>query len=314
MIRVGGRICQSRMEYKLKHWIVLPKNGHTTSIIIDFYHRRVGHGSRRMTINEIKSNGFWVINCTAAVKSMISKCIDCRKLRGKICQEKMSNLPEEQLIVEPPFIYCSVDVFGPFLVKEGQKIHKRYGAMFTCLCSRAAHIETTNSMTTGSFIQVLRRLISRRENIRIIWGNNSSNFVVAFSEMDTTKINDFLMELGGEWLIWRNNLPTASNMRGVWQRQIISARSILAALLKQHGKSLNDCLLRILLAEVEAITSSRPITCNNIVDVNSIAPLNPMQLLSIKTKIVMPKPGIFQKKDMYCRKYCRRVQQVFGEK
>ena len=98
--------------------------------------------------------------------------------------------------------------------------------------------------------------------------------------MDTTKINDFLMELGGEWLIWRNNLPTASNMRGVWKQQIISARSILAALLKQHGKSLNDCLLRILLAEVEAIISSR----------------------------------IFQKKDMYCRKYCRRVQQVFGEK
>ena len=38
-------------------------------------------------------------------------------------------------------------MFGPFLVKEGQKMHKLFGAMFTCLCSRAVHKETTNSMT-----------------------------------------------------------------------------------------------------------------------------------------------------------------------
>ena len=155
IIRVGGRISQSRMEYKLKHPILLPKNGHVTSVIIDFSHRRVGHGSRGMTINEIKSNGFWVINCTAAMKSKISKCDDFRKLHGKSCQQKMSDLPEQRLIEEPPFSYCGVDMSGPFLVKEGQKIHKRYGAMFTCLCSRAVYKEATNSMTTDSFIQVI---------------------------------------------------------------------------------------------------------------------------------------------------------------
>ena len=81
-------------------------------------------------------------------------------------------------------------------------------------------------------------------------------------------------------------------MGGVWERQIRFARSILAALLKQHGENLNDESLRTLLVEVEGIINSRPITCDNIGDVNSIVPLNPMQLLSIKTKIVMPPPGI----------------------
>ena len=112
------------MEYKLKHPILLPKNGHITSFIIDFYHGKVGHDGKGMTINEIRSNGFWVINCTAAMKSMISECIDCRKLRGKTCQQEMSAIAEEQLIKEPPFSYCGVDMFGPFLVKEGQKIQK----------------------------------------------------------------------------------------------------------------------------------------------------------------------------------------------
>ena len=169
IIRVGGRIRQSSMEYKLKYPILLPKNGHITSVIIDFYHRKVGHGGRGMTINEIRSNGFWVINCTAVMKPMISTCIDCRKLRGKTCQQNISDLPEERLIEEPPFSYCGADMLEPFLVKEGRKIHKRhYGAMFISLRSCAVHIEATHDMTTDSFIQALRRLISRRGNIRII--------------------------------------------------------------------------------------------------------------------------------------------------
>ena len=85
-----------------------------------------------------------------------------------------------------------------------------------------------------------------------------------------------------------------------WERQNRSARSILAALLKQHGESLNDESLRTLLVDVEGINNSTPITCDIIGDLNNIVPLNPMQLLSMKTKIVMPPPGIFQKEDIYC--------------
>ena len=179
--------------------------------------------------------------------------------------------------------------------------------------------KTANSMTTDSFIQALRRLINRRGNIRIIRSDNGSKFIGAstelkraFSEKDKKKINDFLIELGREWLIWKHNPPTASNMGGVWER-FRSARSILAALPKQHGESLNDESLRTLLVEVEGIMNSRPITCDNIGDVNSTVSLNSMQLLSMKTNIVMPPPGIFQKEDMYCRKYWRRVQHVCNE-
>ena len=67
----------------------------------------------------------------------------------------MSDLPEERLTEEPPFSYCGVDMFGPFLVKEGQKMHKHYGEMFTCLCSCTVHIETMNSIATVSFIHTL---------------------------------------------------------------------------------------------------------------------------------------------------------------
>ena len=119
--------------------------------------------------------------------------------------------------------------------------------------------------------------------------------------MGRKKINDVLMKRGGEWLIWRHNPPTASNLGAVWKWEIRSAGSILAALLNQQCESLNDESSRTSLVEVEEIINSRPITCDNIGDVNSIVPLNPMQLLSMKTKIIPP-PGIFQKEDMYCQK------------
>ena len=72
--------------------------------------------------------------------------------------------------------------------------------------------------------------------------------------------------------------------------------SILAVLPKQYDESLNDESLRTLLVEVEGLVNSRPTTYNNTGDVNSIVPLNPIQLLRmITTKIIMPPNGIFQK-------------------
>ena len=93
---------------------------------------------------------------------------------------------------------------------------------------------------------------------------------------------------------WRRNLHMASDMGRFWERQICSTRNILDSLAITHGERLNNESLRTLLVEAEKILNSRPITCESIGDVNSYLPLIPMQLLTMKTKVVMPLPGIFQ--------------------
>ena len=219
-LRVSGRINKSNLDYRLKHPVLLPKEDHITHAIIRYHHEKVAHTGRGKT-NEIRIHGYWIINCRSAVNSVISKCVQHRKLRGKICQQKMRSIPADRFSEEPPFTYCGVDMFGPFLVKDGRKIQKRYKAMFTCLSSRAVYIEVTSNLTTDSFIKSLRRLISR-----LIRSDNATNFVgarielkKAFGEMDEKRINDFLMELGGEWITWKRNPPMASNMGGVWEQQ-----------------------------------------------------------------------------------------------
>ena len=171
--------------------------------------------------------------------------------------------------------------------------------MFTCMSSRAVHIETTDSVSTDSFILALRKLISRRWNVRMNHTDNGTNFVganiklrKAFNEINHTKISNFLMELG-DWIKWRWNLAVANNVGGVWDRQIHLAWNILNSVLRTHGESPNDESLRTLSGEVEGILNSRSITCESIGDVNCYLLLSPMQLLTMKTKMVMPSPGIF---------------------
>lgn len=211
-------------------------------------------------------------------------------------------------------------MFGPFLIKEGRKELKRYGALFTCFSSRAIHLESTNSLETDSFIMALRRFISRRGDVRRLRSDNGTNFVgasaelkKAVKEMDQQKIAEFLLRNNTDWIGWDFNTPTASHMGGVWERQIRSCRSILSSLLNNHSHSLNDECFRTVLTEVEAIVNSRPLSVETINDSDSLIPLTPNLLLTMKSKIVMAPPGEFNENDMYSRRRWRRVQHLVNE-
>ena len=232
----------------------------------------------------------------------------------------MSDLPEDRLETAPPFTYCAVDYFGPFIVKDGRKELKRYGVLFTCMASRAIHLETSNSLDTDSFINALRRFISRRGPIRQLRSDQGTNFVgarkelaQALSEMDQERIKAKLLEEQCDWFSFKMNVPAASHMGGVWERQIRTVRSVLSSLLNNNGRQLDDESLRTLMCEAEAIVNSRPLTVNQISDPDSPSPLTPSQLLTMKSKVVLAPPGVFQPADVYCRKRWRRVQHLANE-
>lgn len=127
--------------------------------------------------------------------------------------------------------------------------------------------------------------------------------------MDQVKISGFLLNQSCDVIEWRTNPPSASHMGGVWERQIRSVRNILTAMFKEHSQTLNDESFRTFLAEAECIINSRPLTIANLSDPTSL-PLSPSNILTMKTKVVLPPPGVFQQTDMYCRKRWRQVQHL----
>ena len=131
--------------------------------------------------------------------------------------------------------------------------------------------------------------------------------------MNQKQIRDYLLRNGTDWITWHKNPHGASHMGWVWERQIRSARGILAALLKTHGHSLNDEELRTVVAETEAIINSRLPTVESLSDINSEIPLSPSNLLTMKSDVIMPPPGVFNRPDLYSRRRWRRVQHIAGE-
>ena len=207
LIRVGGRLKHSHLNNSCKHLVLLPKQEKVTDLVLKWCHAKCAHGGRGATLDELRRSGYWVVNGNSSVWSKLFKCIQCKRLRGKLGIQKMANLPSSRLMEVPPFTYCSVDMFGPFIIKQRPSEVKRYGAMFTCMNSRTAHIEVPHSLDTDSFIQTLRRIIARRGNIRTIYSDNGNNFIGAdnelkraFEEMDNEKIQAFMQEFGEDWI------------------------------------------------------------------------------------------------------------------
>ena len=101
-------------------------------------------------------------------------------------------------------------------------------------------------------------------------------------------------------------------MGGIWEHQIRSARAILNSLLQIHGHSLDEESLQTLMMET-AIVNSWLLTVETINDGQSPMQISLNNILTMKTKMVMPPPGVFQKPDLYCRSRWRRIQHLSNE-
>ena len=170
--------------------------------------------------------------------------------------------------VASPFFHTGVDYFGPFTVKQGRSRVKRYGCIFTCMTTRAVHLELAHSLSTDSFISALRRFVGRRGCVSHIHSDNGTNFVGADKELRKA-LEDWNQHriaacLQQKEIDWHFNTPTASHFEGVWERLIRSVRKVLGSITGQAV--FTDESLSALLVEVENVWNSRPLTPESFVD------------------------------------------------
>ena len=89
-----------------------------------------------------------------------------------------------------------VDYFGPIQAKtslrtrRNQGTLKTYGAIFTCLNTKAIHIELSGDLSTDFFILSLCRFLARKVHVDIMQSENETYFIGAVKE-----INDVIKNL-----------------------------------------------------------------------------------------------------------------------
>ncbi len=220
----------------------------------------------------------------------------------------MADLPLDRIQPdEPPFSKVGIDYFGPIEVKRARSVVKRYGVIFTCLTTRAVHLEVAYSLDTSSCINAIRRFMSRRGVVKLFRSDNGTNLVGAEREMreeiSKWKSSDFRKALPVTWLF---NPPSGSHFGGVWERLIRSVRRILYALLHEQNVRLDDESLQTLFCEVEAIMNSRPLTMVSS-DVKDLEVLTPNHLLLLRQGSDAP-CGQFDNTDCYSRSRWRHIQ------
>ena len=160
LLRVGGRLDKSELSDIEKHPVIVPRRCHVGTLLIRRFHEKTSHQGRHMTEGSVRAAGFWIIGMKKQVSSIIHQCVLCRRLRRKTETQIMAELPSDRLKPAPPFSYVGVDTFGHWnvFVRKSRGVSanaKRWAILFTCLCTRAIHIEVIEEMSTASFLNAV---------------------------------------------------------------------------------------------------------------------------------------------------------------
>ena len=183
IIRVGGRVSKAVVSYDCQYPVLLPRE-HWISVLITRQAHQFGHNGVAATAAKTRRK-YWILRVNDLAKSVKFRCVFCREMAHKLESQLMSGLPPFRLApYTPPFHYTSCDYFGTYIVKIGRnKTTKHYGVLFTCLNTRAVHLELAVDCSTLEFLQVLRRFLSIRGQPAMIMSDNGTQFVGAEREL-----------------------------------------------------------------------------------------------------------------------------------
>ena len=132
---------------------------------------------------------------------------------------------------QPPFTGTRIDFFGPMQVTVRRSTAKRWGCLFTCLFTRAIHIEIAHSLDVNSFISAMQRFVARRGRPKIIYSDNGTNLTAGEKELRMSIKNWRKHHITGEatnlGIDWRFSPPAGPHFGGVWERPVQSAKRAL---------------------------------------------------------------------------------------
>ena len=235
-MRAHGRLENIRsLPNELRNPIILLKGHRLVHLLLDHLHEKRAHcGSKSLTYESRRR--FWIVGVRHMAKHLTAKCVTCKKLRKKPLEQQMGQLPKLRVAVGlPAFCNTAINMFGPLQIRVGRKTLKEAQAIiFTCMTTRAVHLELVTDRSTDTFLMAFRRFTSLRGNPNNCWSDCGTNFIGAqhylkeiTKEWDIPKIQSAVSEEFSCMFHWNWNVPRASHQNGVVESLIKSVRRAL---------------------------------------------------------------------------------------
>ena len=263
--------CDSRLvnaefvAFDVRFPIILPRKSWVTKLIVKHYHAKGKHiAGTNQTLSAL-STRFWVIAGREAIRDWERECAECRKRKAKPATQIMAPLPNTRLKMPlKAFSHVGIDFGGPFLTVQGRgrSRQKRYLCLFTCMATRAVHLEVAFGLDTDSFLIAFYRMASRRGLPQEVTSDNGTNFIGASRELkelvaqlDKQMIDQSTANKGVKWHV---NPPLAPHFGGVHEVMIRAAKRAIYAILSEA--EVKDEELITAVTGAEGLINSRPLT------------------------------------------------------
>jgi hypothetical protein len=241
IIRMDGSLTYADfLPYGVKQPIILPRSHHVTKLIVKHYHERANHTGGVNFILAQLSQRFWIIAAPEEIGSWENECNGCKKRKTKLATQIMAPLPKVRLrFTFLPFDQSAVDYAGPLITVQsrGRQRQKRWLCLFTCLATRAIHLEMALALDTESFLNAFTRFTSRRGVSSEVTSDNGTNFVGAANELrnwveklDPDHIQQKTNHLFNK-VKWHFNPPAAPHFGGVHEAMIKSEKRAIYTVL-----------------------------------------------------------------------------------
>jgi hypothetical protein len=284
-------------------------------LMINHHHTAAGHPGMERTMADLRAK-YFILRLRTVLRGLVRSCRACRIIKCTPKPPLMGQLPPERLAQgERPFSRCGLDFFGPLLVRSGRRTEKKYGALFTCLTTRAIHIELAHSLSADAAIMTIRRMAARRGYPTVMFSDNGTNFHGADRELkaavqELRHDSNLLTELTTRNVDWRFISPSSPHMGGAWERLIRSVKVALSATLKERIPNVETLLTA--LAEAEYTVNSRPLTHVSM-DPKDDEPLTPNHFLMGSSGVLPPLAHYSKEHENVCLKKQWRVAQQLAD-
>ncbi|XP_058456361.1 uncharacterized protein LOC131433782 [Malaya genurostris] len=296
---VGGRLRHAIIPASRRHPFIVDHRHPLATIIVRYYHLKLYHAGQQLIISTMRER-FWPTNVRNLVRRVIHQCVACFRLKPKIHEQLMADLPPERVTPCAPFQRVGVDYCGPFNVvyphRKRQSV-KCFVAVFVCLVTKAIHLELVADLTTQAFLATLKRFAARRGKPDLIMCDNAKNFVGARRELDELRRlfldqqfqNSVQKQTANESIEFRFIPARTPNFGGLWESAVKSFKTLLKRTIGSHSLVYDE--MQTVLVQIEAILNSRPLTpLSN--DSDDFEALTPGHFLIQRPLVAIPEPNL----------------------